>query len=55
MLGVSVIRALGYVAAAPFTRGRSCALAARALGKGVGRLKAAFGIDSRLYQRNATE
>lgn len=55
MLGVSVIRALVYIAIAPVTQGRSCALAARALGKGVGRLKAAFGINSRHYDTIAAE
>ena len=49
MLVVNSIRALAYLLAAPFTRMRTVPLAMRAFGKGVGRVKAALGINSSLY------
>ena len=54
MLFVGGLRALIYVLIAPFDRLRSGALAARAWGKAIGRLKAAFGVNSRHYDPSVT-
>ncbi len=49
MLVYGILRALVFTILAPFTRLRSVAVAARAIGKGVGRVKAAYGRNSDLY------